>query len=118
MDALAAVDQTLRETLRGLPEPRLSPFFDGRFEARLGRERLRLRSLRRLRRALQLYWLSAVVASALIVLRLPMATQTLADSPVLLATLAGGAILPGVLLLIALGKDPVELVFETLDWLA
>jgi len=114
----AAADLALRETLRRVPEPWLSPFFDRRFEARLARERLRLRSLRRWRRALQLYWLSAVVASAVILLRLPMETHSLAGSPVLLATLACGAVLPGVLLLIALRKDPVELVFETLDWLA
>jgi hypothetical protein len=113
-----ADDRAIREALGGVPEPRLSPFFERRLEARLARERLRLRSLGRWRRALQLYWLTVVVASAVVVLRLPAETHSLAGSPVLLATLAGGAVLPGVLLLIALRKDPIELVFETLDWLA
>jgi hypothetical protein len=37
---------------------------------------------------------------------------------VLLATFAAGAILPVVLLLAALRMDPVDLLFETLDWLS
>ena len=118
MDEQAAADRSLRQALRGLAEPRLSPFFDRRLEARLARERQRLRSLQRWRQALQVYWLSVVVASAVIVVRLPMETHSLAGSPILLATLACGAVLPGVLLLLAVRKDPVELVFETLDWLA
>jgi hypothetical protein len=112
----AAADRAIREALGGVPEPRLSLFFDRRLEVRLARERLRKRSLRRWKRALQLYWLSAAAASAAIILRLPV--DALASSPVLLATLACGAVLPSVLLLVALRKDPIELVFETLDWLA
>jgi hypothetical protein len=113
----AAADRAIREALGGIPEPRLSLFFDRRLEIRLARERLRKRSLRRWKRALQLYWLSAAVGSAVVVLRLPMDVDSVAGSPVLLATLACGAVLPSVLLLAALQKDPIELVFEMLDWL-
>ena len=113
----AAADRAIREVLRGVSEPQLSPFFDRRLWVRLARERARKRSLRRWKRALQLYWLSAAVASAIVVLRLPMGAHSLASSPVLLATLGCGAILPGVILLAALRKDPVELVFETIEWL-
>jgi anti-sigma factor RsiW len=114
----AAADRAIREALRGVPEPQLSPFFERRLWVRLARERLRKRSLRRWKRALQLYWLSAAVASAVILLRLPTGAHSLASSPVLLVTLGCGAILPGVILLAALRKDPIELVFEALDWLA
>jgi hypothetical protein len=117
-DEQAAVDRALREALRGAPEPQLSPFFDRSLWVRLARERRRKRSLRLWKRALQLYWLSAAVASAVILLRLPTDAHCLASSPVLLATLGAGAILPGVILLAALRKDPIELVFEALDWLA
>jgi hypothetical protein len=64
---------------------------------------------------MQAYWLLAAAASAGIVLQL--GERGLASAPVLLGTLACGVILPGVLLLVALHKDPIELVFETLDWL-
>lgn len=114
----AAADRAIREALRGVPQPQLSPFFDRRLWVRLARERLRKRSQRRWKRALQLYWLSAAVASAIIVLGLPMGAHSLTSSPVLLATLACGGILPTVLLLATLRKDPIELIFETLDWLA
>jgi len=114
----AAADRAIREALRGVPEPRLSPDFDRQLGSRLAREALRKRSLRRWRRALELYWLSVVVVSAAIVLRLAPDARWLASSPVVVATLACGVVLPGVLLLLALRKDPVELVFETLDWLA
>jgi len=110
------VDLALRLALQGLPEPRLSPFFDRRLETRLVEERRRKRQRRRWRRALQAYWLLAAAASAVIVLHLGERGLTIA--PVLLGTLACGVILPGVLLLAALRKDPIELVFETLDWLA
>ena len=113
----AAADRAIREALRGVPEPRVSPFFERRLWVRLARERRRRRSLRRWKRALQLYWLSAAVASAIVVLRLPAGAHSLAGSPALLATLGCGAILPGVILLAALRKDPVELVFETIEWL-
>jgi hypothetical protein len=113
-----AVDRTVREALRGVAQPQLSPFFDQRLRGRLAAERRRRRSLRRLRRVLQLYWLLAAAASAVIVPRLPADAYALAASPVLLATLLCGAALPGIILLATLRKDPVELVFETLDWLA
>ena len=114
----AAADRGIRAALRGVPEPQLSPCFERRLGVRLAGERLRRRSLRRWRRALQLYWLSAAVASAVIVVRLPMAAHSLASSPVLLAMVACGALLPSVILLAVLRKDPIELVFETLDWLS
>lgn len=117
MEEETAADRAIREALGSVPEPQLSPFFERRLEVRLARERLRRRSRRRFKRALQLYWLSAAVVSAIIVLRSPMSAHSLAISPVLYMTLAGGAILPIVILLTALRKDPVELVFETLDLL-
>jgi len=112
-----AADRAVREAFGGVPEPQLSPFFDRRLGLRLAEERRRRRWLRRSRWALQLYWLSAAAAAAIILARLPMHAAALATSPVLLATLACGVILPGVLLLAALRKDPIQLVFEALDWL-
>jgi hypothetical protein len=109
------IDLALRQALRGVPEPRLSPFFDRRLETRLAGERRRKRQRRRWRRVLQAYWLLAASASGVIVLQL--GGRSFAAAPVLLGTLACGVILPGVLLLVALRKDPIELVFETLDWL-
>jgi len=111
-----AVHRALGQALRGVPEPQLSPFFDRRLEARLAVERRRKRFLRRFRWALQVYWLLAAAASAVIVLQL--GTRGLASAPVLLGTLAVGVVLPSAVLLAVLRKDPIELVFETLDWLA
>jgi hypothetical protein len=116
--AQTLADRALREALRGVPQPQLSPFFDQRLAVLLARESRQRRSLRRWRWALQAYWLLAAAASAIIVAHLPMDARPLATSPVLLATLACGAILPSVILLSALRKDPIELVFEALDWLA
>jgi len=113
-----AADRAIREALRGIPDPQLSPFFDRRLRIRLANERLRVRSLRRWKRAFQLYWLSSAVASVIIVLRATVDVHSLSASPVVFATLVCGAILPIVILLAALRKDPIELVFETLDWLA
>ena len=117
MEEHAAIDRAIREALRGVPDPLLSPFFGQRLRVRLASERLRKRSLRRWKRAFQLYWLSAAVASAIIVLRLTVDAHSPASLPVVFVTLACGAILPSVILLAILRKDPIDVVFETLDWL-
>jgi hypothetical protein len=114
----AAGDAVLLDAFRSVHPPQLSPFFDRRVLEALARER-RIRQTRlRRRRILQLYWLLAAAASIVVVVHLPWREHSLATSPVLLATFAAGAILPVVLLLAALRRDPVDLLFETLDWLS
>jgi hypothetical protein len=110
------IDGLLRDHFQELAAPALTPGFSRKLRTRLAAERRKERVKRRWKHLLQTYWLFAALASAIIIARLPDPLGWLPDSQLLMPALLVIAAIPFGLLLRALKKDPIELVFTTFEW--
>ena len=110
------IDAILRGHFAELPAPALTPNFSRSLRVKLKAERQRKQVGRRWQRLLLAYWILAGLASAIIVARVPDPMAWIPDSRFLVPLMLLGASLPVIVMVRVLKKDPIELVFTTLEW--
>ena len=108
------VDDALRDVFAGMSQPILSPYFGRDLRHRVAEEGARLRSLRRRRLVMRVYWLLAAACS-LVVLQRTVWPNAGTAGGILAISFFAGSFLPVLLVLRSLRTDVIDLVLGTCD---